>query len=177
TSSATSQPGQSSVASSPAHAGSATDPVRVAITLGSNLGDREGTLTAAAAHLAALLDRFTLSSRHDTAPVGVSGPQPRYLNAAGVGFTRLGPRELLARLHDIERAFGRERSVANASRTLDLDLIFYGELVLSEPGLTIPHPRFRNRSFVLAPLAEVGPDMVDPVTGRTVGELEAALRR
>ncbi|HMJ82223.1 MAG TPA: 2-amino-4-hydroxy-6-hydroxymethyldihydropteridine diphosphokinase [Vicinamibacterales bacterium] len=165
------------MASSPAHAGSATDPVRVAIALGSNLGDREGTLTAAAAQLAALLDRFTLSSRHDTAPVGVSGPQPRYLNAAGIGFTRLGPRELLARLHDIERAFGRERSVANASRTLDLDLIFYGELVLSEPGLTIPHPRFRDRSFVLAPLAEVGPDMVDPVTGRTVRELEAALGR
>ena len=135
------------------------------------------TLTAAAAQLAALLDRFTLSSRHDTAPVGVSGPQPRYLNAAGVGFTRLGPRELLARLHDIERAFGRERSVPNASRTLDLDLILYGELVLSEPGLTIPHPRFRDRAFVLAPLAEVAPDMIDPVTGRTVRELEAALGR
>ena len=164
------------MASSPARAGSATDPVRVAIALGSNLGDREGTLTAAAAQLAALLDRFTLSSRHDTAPVGVPDPQPRYLNAAGVGFTRLGPRELLARLHDIERAFGRERSVPNASRTLDLDLILYGELVLSEPGLTIPHPRFRDRSFVLAPLAEVAADMIDPVTGRTVRDLEAALR-
>jgi 2-amino-4-hydroxy-6-hydroxymethyldihydropteridine diphosphokinase len=164
------------VASSPAHAGSATDPVRVAIALGSNLGDREGTLTAAAAQLAALLEHFTLSSRHDTAPVGVPDPQPRYLNAAGVGFTRLGPRELLARLHDIERAFGRERSVPTASRTLDLDLILYGELVVSEPGLTIPHPRFRDRSFVLAPLAEVAPDMVDPVTGRTVRDLEAALR-
>ena len=151
--------------------------VPVAIALGSNLGDREGTLTAAAAQLAALLDRFTLSSRHDTAPVGVAGPQPRYLNAAGVGFTRLGPRELLARLHDIERAFGRERGVANASRTLDLDLIFYGELVLSEPGLTIPHPRFRDRSFVLAPLAEVAAEIIDPVTGRTVRELEAALGR
>ena len=164
------------MASSPARAGSATDPVRVAIALGSNLGDREGTLTAAAAQLAALLDRFTLSSRHDTAPVGVPDPQPRYLNAAGVGFTRLGPRELLARLHDIERAFGRERSVPNASRTLDLDLVLYGDLVVNEPGLTIPHPRFRERAFVLAPLAEVAPDMIEPVTGRTVRDLEAALR-
>jgi 2-amino-4-hydroxy-6-hydroxymethyldihydropteridine diphosphokinase len=164
------------VASSPARAGSATDPVRVAIALGSNLGDREDTLTAAAAQLAALLDRFTLSSRHDTAPVGVPDPQPRYLNAAGVGFTRLGPRELLARLHDIERAFGRERSVPNASRTLDLDVVLYGDLVVNEPGLAIPHPRFRERAFVLAPLAEVAPDMIDPVTGRTVRDLEAALR-
>lgn len=163
------------MASSPAHAGSATDPVRVAIALGSNLGDRDATLTAAAARLTAFLDRFTISSRHDTAPVGVSGAQPRYLNAAGVGFTRLDPRALLARLQDIERAFGRERSVPNASRTLDLDLILYGDLVLSEPGLTIPHPRFRDRAFVLAPLAEVAPDMVDPVTGRMVGELAAAL--
>lgn len=163
------------MASSPAHAGSATDPVRVAIALGSNLGDRDATLILAAARLAEFLDRFTLSSRHDTAPVGVSGAQPRYLNAAGVGFTRLDPRALLARLQDIERAFGRERSVPNASRTLDLDLILYGDLVLSEPGLTIPHQRFRDRSFVLAPLAEVAPDMVDPVTGRTVGELAAAL--
>jgi 2-amino-4-hydroxy-6-hydroxymethyldihydropteridine diphosphokinase len=148
----------------------------VAIALGSNLGDREDTLTAAAAQLAALLDRFTLSSRHDTAPVGVPDPQPRYLNAAGVGFTRLGPRELLARLHDIERAFGRERSVPNASRTLDLDVVLYGDLVVNEPGLAIPHPRFRERAFVLAPLAEVAPDMIDPVTGRTVRDLEAALR-
>ena len=164
------------MASSPAHAGSATDPVRVAIALGSNLGDREGTLTAAAAQLAALLDRFALSSRHDTAPMGVSGPQPRYLNAAGVGFTRLAPRELLARLHDIERTFGRERSVPNASRTLDLDLILYGDLVVTQPELAIPHPRFRERAFVLAPLAEVAAEMIDPVTGRTVRELEAALR-
>ena len=163
------------MASSPAHAGSATDPVRVAIALGSNLGDRDSTLTAAAAQLAAFLDRFHLSSRHDTAPVGVSDAQPRYLNAAAVGFTRLDPRALLARLQDIERAFGRERSVPNASRTLDLDLILYGDLVLSEPGLTIPHPRFRDRAFVLAPLAEVAPDMVDPVTGRMVSELAAAL--
>jgi 2-amino-4-hydroxy-6-hydroxymethyldihydropteridine diphosphokinase len=163
------------VASSPARAGSATEPVRVAIAFGSNLGDRERTLSAAAVQIAAFVDRFVLSSRHDTAPVGVSDSQPWYLNAAGAGFTRVGPRELLARLHDIERSFGRERSVPNASRTLDLDLILYGSLVLNEPGLTIPHPRFRQRAFVLAPLAEVAPEMVDPVTGRTVRELADAL--
>jgi 2-amino-4-hydroxy-6-hydroxymethyldihydropteridine diphosphokinase len=163
------------VESSPARAGSETDPVRVAIALGSNLGDREATLTAAAAQLAALLDRFTLSSRHDTAPIGVPGPQRRYLNAAGAGYTRLGPRELLERLHDVERAFGRQRRVPNDSRTLDLDLILYDAAILDEPGLTIPHPRFRDRAFVLAPLAEVAPDMVDPVTGRTVQELADTL--
>ena len=163
------------MASSPARAGSATEPVRVAIAFGSNLGDRERTLTAAAVQLGAFLDRFILSSRHDTAPVGVSDPQPRYLNAAGTGFTRLGPRELLARLHDIERSFGRERSVPNASRTLDLDLILYGNLVRNEPGLAIPHPRFRERSFVLLPLTEVAPEMVDPITGRTVQQLSDAL--
>ena len=162
--------------SSPAHAGSATEPVRVAIAFGSNLGDRERTLMAAAAQVAEFLDRFTLSSRHDTAPVGVPGPQPRYLNAAGTGLTRLGPRELLTRLQAIEHSFGRERSIQNAARTLDLDLILYGNLVLDEPGLTVPHPRFRQRRFVLAPMAEVAPDMIDPVTGRTVRDLEAALR-
>ncbi len=147
---------------------------RVAVALGANLGDREGQLHQAVSALRALLDECEVSSFHDTAPVGVSHPQPNYLNAALVGVTRLGPRALLTQLLGIEQALGRSRSHLNAPRTIDLDLILYGDLQLDEPSLTIPHPRFRHRAFVLAPLAEIAPAMVDPVTGLSV---DALLRR
>ena len=120
------------------------------------------------------LDDVAVSSFHDTAPVGVPLPHPNYLNAALTGLTRLGPRDLLTCLLEIERTLGRERPHANAPRTIDLDLILYGDVQLDEPSLTIPHPRFRDRRFVLAPLAEIAPQMVDPRTGLTV---EALLRR
>jgi 2-amino-4-hydroxy-6-hydroxymethyldihydropteridine diphosphokinase len=157
--------------------GKAGPPVRVAIALGSNLGDREASLRWAADALAALVDRLTLSSFVETAPVGVDEPQPLYLNAAATGFTTLGPRPLLGALQSLEHARGRIRTTRNAARTLDLDLILYGEVTLDEPGLVVPHPRFRDRTFVLAPLAEVAGDMVDPVTGLTVRGLAARLRR
>lgn len=149
-------------------------PTRVAIALGANLGDREGQLQQAVAALRALLDEFAVSSFHDTAPVGVPLPHPNYLNAAVVGLTRLAPRALLGHLLEIERTLGRARPHANAPRTIDLDLVLYGDATLDEPSLTIPHPRFRERGFVLAPLAEIAPAMVDPETGLTV---EALLRR
>ena len=91
--------------------------------------------------------------------------------------TQLSPRELLDRLLGIERERGRERLYAMAPRTLDLDLILYDGEVVDEPGLSIPHPRFREREFVLAPLAEIAPTMSDPVSGRTVGDLLEDLRR
>ena len=171
---------------SAAHAGSATDPpshsvgaasppVRVAIALGSNLGDRDASLRWAAGALAAFVDRLTLSSFIETAPVGVDDPQPLYLNAAATGLTTLGPRPLLGALQSLERARGRIRATRNAARTLDLDLILYGDITLDEPGLVVPHPRFRDRAFVLTPLAEVAGDMVDPVTGLTVRGLAARL--
>ena len=152
----------------------ALGPTRVAIALGANLGDREGQLHQAVAALGAVLDDMAVSSLHDTTPVGVPLPHPNYLNAAATGLTRLAPRELLARLLEIERRLGRARPHANAPRTIDLDLILYGNVRLDEPALTIPHPRFRERAFVLAPLAEIAPAMVDPETGLTV---EALLRR
>jgi len=145
--------------------------VRVAIALGSNLGDRETLLAGAAAALGGLLTDLKLSSAHETAYVGAGGAQPPYLNAAAVGDTALGARALLEALLETERQFGRERPYPDAPRTLDLDLILYGMEILDEPGLVVPHPRFRQRRFVLEPLAEIAADWVDPVTGRTVEEL------
>jgi 2-amino-4-hydroxy-6-hydroxymethyldihydropteridine diphosphokinase len=146
-------------------------PTRVAIALGTNLGDRQRNLEEAVAALRGLLDDLAVSSFHDTAPVGVPLPHPDYLNAAVTGLTSLTPRTLLARLHDIERGLGRVRPHANAPRTIDLDLILHGDARIDEPSLTVPHPRFRARAFVLAPLAEIAPAMVDPESGLSIGEL------
>lgn len=148
---------------------------RVAIALGSNLGDRRAHLEWAIARLTEYLDNLTVSTFIDTEPVGVDADQPRYLNAVLAGDTTVEPRALLQLLLTIEQERGRVRTAPNASRTLDLDLILYGDLVVDEPGLVVPHPRFRERAFVLTPLAEVAPAMVDPVSGKRVVELQAAL--
>ena len=150
------------------------DLVHVAFALGANLGDREGYLRGALAALAPLVSELRVSTFHETDPVGV-GDQPRFLNAAATGRTALPARDLLARFLDVERYFGRTRPRAGAPRTLDLDLILYGGQIAEEPDLKVPHPRFRERLFVLEPLAEVASDWVDPVTGRTVGKLLASL--
>lgn len=143
---------------------------RVAIAAGSNLGDRRGHLAYAVGRLTAVLADLDVSQWHDTAPVGV-GPQPRFLNGALVGLTSLPPRQLLDTLLAIERTRGRERPHPGAPRTLDLDLILYGDQVIDEPGLRVPHPRFRERLFVLEPLAEVAGAWIDPETGLTVSQL------
>jgi 2-amino-4-hydroxy-6-hydroxymethyldihydropteridine diphosphokinase len=148
---------------------------RVAVALGSNLGDRRAHLDYAVGRLADAISQLTVSRFHETAPVGV-GPQPAFLNGAVVGRTALGPRALLDFLLTVERERSRERPFAGAPRTLDLDLILYGHEVIREAGLVVPHPRFRDRIFVLAPLAEIAPDLIDPVSGLTVGELLARRR-
>lgn len=148
--------------------------VWVAITLGSNLGDRKAHLDFAADRLRALLVGAVMSSIIETDPVGVA-PQPPFLNAAIAGHTDLTARALLDALFAFERARGRDRPHAGAPRTLDLDLVLYGAERIDEPGLQVPHPRFRERRFVLEPLASIAPDMRDPVTGLTVGELLARL--
>ena len=112
-----------------------------------------------------------MSSFSETAPVGVGPEHGMYLNAVVVGDTRLPVRVLLERLLEIEEERGRARPYYMAPRTLDVDLILYGEEIIAEDGLTVPHPRFREREFVLAPLAEIAPDMLDPVTRQTISEL------
>jgi 2-amino-4-hydroxy-6-hydroxymethyldihydropteridine diphosphokinase len=143
----------------------------VAVAIGSNLGDRAGHLAHARAALDALLAGLKFSSAIETAPVDVSDAQPPYLNAAAIGRSARPARELLAELLRIEQARGRERAFHHAARTLDLDLILCGDEVIEEPGLVVPHPRFRERRFVLEPLAEVGSELRDPVTGLTIAEL------
>jgi 2-amino-4-hydroxy-6-hydroxymethyldihydropteridine diphosphokinase len=149
----------------------AVPPVPVAIALGSNLGDRERLLEAAVSSLDRTIGALRVSGWHRTEAVGV-GDQPEFLNGAAIGVTTLDARTLLERLLTIERDLGRERPYPGAARTLDLDLILYGDRVIDEPPeIVVPHPRFRERLFVLEPLVEIAADWVDPVTGKTVGEL------
>jgi 2-amino-4-hydroxy-6-hydroxymethyldihydropteridine diphosphokinase len=151
------------------------DRVVAAIALGSNLGDRRAHLDFAIARLDAFLDNLKVSRYIETEPVGAPGPQPLFLNAAVVGETALSPRALLDALLGIERERGRARPYPSAPRTLDLDLILFGERVMDERGLIVPHPRFRERRFVLEPLASIAPDLVDPLTEMRVSALLAKI--
>jgi 2-amino-4-hydroxy-6-hydroxymethyldihydropteridine diphosphokinase len=148
---------------------------RIAVALGSNCGDRRAHLDYAVATLRTFLTNLAVSRYYDTVPVGVSGPQALFLNAAAVGDTTMSARALLDALLAIENERGRERPYPNAPRTLDLDVILFGDAIVEEPGLTVPHPRFRERRFVLQPLADVAPDLRDPVSGKTIAELLTAV--
>lgn len=152
-------------------------PIVAYIALGSNLGDRAGTLRAARDTIASLEETRLLdwSGLYETAPVGVVD-QPEFLNAACSVVTRLDAPDLLARLLAIEAAFGRDRSggVRFGPRTLDLDLLLYGCEAIDLPGLRVPHPRMHERGFVLEPLAAIAPAALLPGLGTTVGD---ALRR
>jgi 2-amino-4-hydroxy-6-hydroxymethyldihydropteridine diphosphokinase len=151
--------------------------VKVAIALGSNLGDREHYLQDAIARLRPVVDLTRVSRFHETDPVDMPGNPPRVVNAALIGETTLAARELLQRLLAIELELGRERPYPGASRTVDLDLILYGDRIIDDrPYLIVPHPRFRERSFVLEPLAEIAPDWIDPATGSTISQLLEDLR-
>nr|WP_233167678.1 2-amino-4-hydroxy-6-hydroxymethyldihydropteridine diphosphokinase [Xylophilus sp. ASV27] len=128
--------------------------------MGANLGDAAATVRGAFAALAALPQTRLLrhSSLYRSAPVDSSGPD--YLNAVAAIATSLPPLALLQALQSIEQAAGRERPYRNAPRTLDLDLLLYGESRIDLPGLTVPHPRMEQRAFVLVPLAEIAPERV-----------------
>jgi 2-amino-4-hydroxy-6-hydroxymethyldihydropteridine diphosphokinase len=146
------------------------------IGLGSNLGDRWATLEGAIAALARTngIHVQKVSSFHESKPVGGPPGQAMYLNAAAVIEADLDPHRLLLVLQEIEGKFGRVRSVRWGERTLDLDLLLFDKQIVSTPELTIPHPRMRERRFVLEPLAEVASEIVDPITKRTIAELLAA---
>jgi len=150
----------------------------VVVAIGSNLADRQAAIRFAVERLSGALSRLTLSPIIETEPEGQGlQEQPLYLNAVVVGESSLSAREMLNALLSIETEFGRTRPSPGAARTLDLDLILSGQEVIDEPGLQVPHPRFRERFFVLGPLAEVAPDLSDPVTGLKVWELLRALLR
>ena len=139
------------------------------VALGANLGDREATIRAAVAALGEEpgVDVVAVSSLVDTEPVGVAD-QPRFLNGVAVLETDLPAAGLLALLLAVERRFGRVREGVprHGPRTLDLDLLLYGDAVLDEPGLTVPHPRLHEREFVLGPLGEIAPGLEVPGKGR-----------
>ena len=138
----------------------------VFLSLGSNLGDRLAFLSRAVRSLARDLRELRVSSVYETAPM-YNTSQPRFLNIAVAGLTRLSPCRLLLRALDIERALGRDRSSAapKGPRPIDIDLLLYGGRILSEPGLTLPHPGLQERRFVLEPLLELEPGLRDPASG------------
>jgi 2-amino-4-hydroxy-6-hydroxymethyldihydropteridine diphosphokinase len=143
----------------------------VAIALGSNLGDRAAHLSWALEALTASVRDLRVSPVEETAAVEVSAPQPAYLNAVAVGRTLLGPHALLDVLLALEIKEGRARHGWHAARTLDLDLVLYGDAVIHDARLDVPHPRFLDRPFVLGPLAGLAPRWRDPQSGRTLAAL------
>lgn len=144
-------------------------PVLAFVGIGSNLDDPVSRVRAAIVALDRVRESRVVSrsSLYRTAPVGFLD-QPAFINAVAGVETGLAPRELLDAMFEIEKEHGRVRSVRNAPRTLDLDLLLYGALSISEPGLVVPHPRMHERAFVLAPLAEIAPD-------RQIGDLGTVL--
>lgn len=142
----------------------------IALALGSNLGDRAGHLARCVAALEGRVTLVATSSVYES-PAAIYADQPDFLNVVVLGLTDLAPRKLLDFIQHIEAQAGRQRSFRAAPRTLDIDILFFGRDRIREAGLSIPHPGWRDRAFVLAPLAEVAPAMVDPESGLTVEEL------
>ena len=147
----------------------------VYLSIGSNLGGRERNLRDALGLLAGpSLRILRVSSFYETEPRDVAD-QPWFLNAVVEAETDLFPKQLLARLQKIERQLGRKRIRPKGPRTIDIDILLYGEAVIATDDLTVPHPRMEERRFVLEPLAELGPDLRHPVTRRTVREMLRAV--
>ncbi|CAB4763662.1 unannotated protein [freshwater metagenome] len=139
--------------------------MKAVIALGSNLGNRELYIDSAVAEIAKIIEVTHLSTNYETDPVG--GPaQPKYLNAVLIGESVRSPHELLNSLLEIESRLGRTREIHWGARTIDLDLIVYGDEKIDTPDLVLPHPRAHERRFVLEPWAEIDPDAIIPSVGR-----------
>lgn len=151
--------------------------MHVYLSLGSNLGDRKANLDQAIERLGALpgIRLAAVSDYIETEPVGPPD-QPWFYNAAAAIDTNLEPQDLLTALKHVENALGRKPAERWGPRLIDIDIILWGERTIVEQGLEVPHPEFRQRAFVLEPLAQIAPDARDPITGQTVAELAAANR-
>ncbi|MGB6250040.1 MAG: 2-amino-4-hydroxy-6-hydroxymethyldihydropteridine diphosphokinase [Terriglobales bacterium] len=145
------------------------------LSLGSNLGERAANLREALAHLEKASRLLAVSAFYETQPVEVSD-QPWFLNCVAAVETRKTPRELLQLALQIEAAMGRLRMRAKGPRKIDIDIVLFGDFVVDEPGLKIPHPAMHQRRFVLEPLVEIAPDGRHPVLGKTAQELLAELK-
>jgi len=149
---------------------------KVYLGLGSNLGEREQMLADAAGALdSPRLRILRLSPVYETEPVGTAG-QNWFLNQVAEGETDLFPLQLLHRTSKVEAQFKRRRLTPNGPRTIDIDILLFGHFVIATDALIIPHPRFRDRRFVLAPLADLAPQLRDPVTGKSMRELLTELK-
>ena len=150
-----------------------TEIITTYVSLGSNLGDRAGNLLLAVRGLTeASFIVHRLSAVYETEPVGVLGNQPNYLNmVAEIRVINISPSQMLARMLRIEYLLGRRRIEPQAPRTVDLDLLLYGDQIVESDFLTIPHPRLHLRNFVLVPIVEIAPHIVHPVLNATMQEL------
>ena len=152
------------------------EPVSVYLGLGSNVGDRKENLDKAISFLSQRLRVEKVSSVYDTTPED-NPDQPRFLNMVGHAYTTLEPQALLALVKGIEAKLGRVPTTRYSPRTMDIDILFYGKQVIESPTLTVPHARISERAFVLVPLNEIAPELVHPVSGKTVKQMLAELKQ
>ena len=146
----------------------------VYLSLGSNIGDRAGHLNTAIDRLRVFGEVVAVSSFYETEPVEFTA-QPWFLNCAVALDTEKKPQQLLAGILEIEQQLGRRREQKKGPRIIDLDILLFGDSIVDDPGLTIPHPAMHERRFVLEPLAEIAPDALHPVLQQTIRELRDAL--